>query len=387
MSAGGIDAKLEQTRVLLGDLIGFATITEQSNMALIDYCAALLEPLGAKMEYSRSEDGGRANLFATFGPDGDGGLVLSGHTDVVPVEGQDWSTYPFKAVERNGAIYGRGACDMKAFLACCLAMAPDFAARKAGAPLHLAFTYDEEIGCMGAGVLLKALAESGRKPAACIIGEPTSLRVIDCHKGCHEYTTRFTGLEGHSSDPEKGVNAIEYAVRHAGELYRVAEELKERAPHNSPFSPPWSTLQVGKISGGIAHNVIARECDLVWDFRPVNDADTEFALGRIRAHEDGLRREMQAAFADADIHTETAGAIVGLEPATQSQARDIAIHLCGNSDTGAVSFGTEGGLYQKAGISTVICGPGSIEQAHKPDEFITLEQLGACLRMLERLTA
>jgi len=377
--------RLARTKAHLADLIGFATISGQNNLDLIDFCAGLLEPLGAKLDVSKSADGRKANLFATLGPDADGGIVLSGHTDVVPVEGQDWSADPFSAAEKDGLIYGRGACDMKGFIACCLAMAPDFAARQGDTPIHLAFTYDEEVGCLGAGVMLDALAASGRKPAICIIGEPTSMRVIEGHKGCHEYTTRFTGLEGHSSDPDKGVNAIEFAIRHAAELYAVAEDLKGRAPHNSPFSPPWSTMQVGQMTGGIAHNVIARECAMVWDFRPINEADADFAMTRMRTSEDRLRSEMQARFAGADIRTETVGAIAGLEPATISEARDLAVRLTGNSDIGSVSFGTEGGLYQNAGISTVVCGPGSIEQAHKPDEFIAVDQLGACLKMLERL--
>ncbi len=371
--------------MLLTDLIGFATISSESNLALIDYCTGLLEPLGARVELSKNANGSKANMFATLGPDADGGIVLSGHTDVVPVEGQDWTGDPFTAIEKDGLIYGRGACDMKGYLACCLAMAPEFAAGELKRPIHLAFTYDEEVGCLGARVMLEALAETGRRPAVCIIGEPTSMRVIEGHKGCYEYTTRFTGLEGHSSDPDKGVNAIEYALRFMGELYGVGEDLKGRAPHNSPFTPPWSTVQVGQVSGGIAHNVIARECSVGWDFRPVNEADTDFALTRMRDSEAALRTEMREIFDGADVHTETIGEVAGLEPMSRSEARDLAIGLTGNADTGVVSFGTEGGLYQKAGVSTIVCGPGSIDQAHRPDEYVAVEQLQACLRMLARL--
>lgn len=374
--------RLQQTKALLADLIGFPTVSADSNLQLIDYCIALLEPLGAKLELSKNADGSKANLFATIGPDIDGGVVLSGHSDVVPVEGQDWSSDPFTALEKDGLIYGRGACDMKGFLACCLAMAPEYAARDLKRPIHLAFTYDEEVGCLGAGVLMDALAASGRQPAICIIGEPTSMRVIEGHKGCYEYTTRFTGLEGHSSNPDKGVNAIEFAMRYAGELYEIGAELKDRAPHNSPFTPPWSTVQVGQISGGIAHNVIARECSVGWDFRPVNEVDLDFTRERMRVREEALKSEMQALFADADVRTETLGEVAGLEPMAQSEARDVAVVLTGNSDIGVVSFGTEGGLFQKAGISTVVCGPGSIDQAHRPDEYVSLEQLDVCLEVL-----
>jgi acetylornithine deacetylase len=374
---------LQTTKRILADLIAFQSISAGSNQDLIDYCAGLLAPLGATLDVSKSADGRRANLFATLGPDADGGIVLSGHTDVVPTEGQEWSSDPFTAAERDGRIYGRGACDMKGFIACCLAMAPQFAGRQADRPIHLALTYDEEIGCLGAGVMLEALAETGRKPALCIVGEPTSMRVIEGHKGCFEYTTHLTGLDGHSSDPDKGVSAIDYAVRLVGEIHRVGEDLKQRAPHNSPFTPPWSTLHVGRIDGGIARNVIAGSCMLEWDFRPVSESDIEFTLERIRRCENGLRSRMQAVCADADIRTETIGAVAGLQPMARSEARDLAIRLTGNSDTGVVSFGTEGGLYQQAGIEAVVCGPGSIEQAHKPDEYVSLDQLAACLDMLD----
>ena len=376
-----------QTKSILSDLIGFDTVSSQSNRDLIAYCSDLLKSLGAKLDYSENAEKTKANLFATIGPDIDGGIVLSGHTDVVPVEGQDWSSDPFTADERDGLIFGRGACDMKGFLACCLATAPEFAAAELHRPIHLAFTYDEEVGCLGAGVLLDALQQSGRKPAVCIIGEPTSMRVAEGHKGCYEYTTRFGGQEGHSSNPDNGLNAIEYALRFMNDLYGLGDDLTKRAPHNSPFTPPWSTVQVGTVSGGIAHNVIARECAVGWDFRPVNGEDTEFGLDRMQTSIDELRNEMKSRFAGADIHTETVGEVAGLEPMALSAARDLVTALTGNTDTGVVSFGTEGGLYQKAGISTVVCGPGSIDQAHRPDEFVAVDQLEMCLQMLDGLTA
>ena len=375
-----------QTKSLLADLIGFDTVSSKSNLDLIAYCTDLLKSLGAKLDYSENTERTKANLFATIGPDIDGGIVLSGHTDVVPVEGQDWSSDPFKADEREGLIYGRGACDMKGFLACCLAVVPKFSAADLDRPIHLAFTYDEEVGCLGAGVLLEALERSGRKPAICIVGEPTSMRVAEGHKGCYEYTTRFSGQEGHSSNPENGLNAIEFALRFMNDLYDLSEVLKERAPHNSPFTPHWSTVQVGTVAGGIAHNVIARECAVGWDFRPVNSEDTEFGLERMQDSLESLREEMKLSLSAANVVTETVGEVAGLEPMARSAARELVISLTGNADTGVVSFGTEGGLFQRAGVSTVICGPGSIDQAHRPDEFVSVDQLKVCLDMLEKLT-
>ena len=379
---------LDDTRAILADLIAFPTVSADSNLDLIEWCAGRLDALGAKCEISCDATGAKANLFATIGPDVDGGVVLSGHTDVVPVEGQDWSSDPFIAVERDGLIQGRGACDMKGFLACALALAPRIAAADLKRPVHFALSYDEEVGCLGARVMLEALAASGRRPGICIIGEPTSMRVIEGHKGCCEYTTRFGGLAGHSSAPGLGVSAVEYAVRYAGRLLELREELVARTPPGSRFEPPESTVQLGGMRGGVAHNVIADHCELDWEVRPVAEADIDFVKREIGAYVAGtLLPAMRAVHPQATIETEVIAEVIGLEPMAKSEACELVAELTGSNTREVVSFGTEAGLFQTRGISTVICGPGSIGQAHKADEFVAVEQLGQCLEMIQRLVA
>lgn len=379
---------LDDALRILGDLVAFPTVSQHSNLELIAYVNQKLDQLGARTHLTLDAGGTKANLFATIGPaETDGGVILSGHTDVVPVEGQEWSSDPFAATERDGRIYGRGTADMKGFIACAMALAPRFTEARLRRPLHLAFTYDEEVGCLGAQVMLEDLALSGRKPSACIVGEPTGLRIIEGHKGCCEYVTSFTGLEGHASQPDRGVNAVEYAVRYVARLLELGEALKPRAPDGSRFDPPWSTIQVGRMAGGVARNIIAGGCVVDWELRPVNAGDLAFAKGEITAFvESELLPRMRAVSPDATIVTEVIGEIAGLEPMTPSEAEALVRTLTGDrGPASCVSFGTEAGLFQQQGISTVICGPGSIEQAHKPDEFIEIAQLDACLEMIGRL--
>jgi len=250
-------AALDDTIGLLNDLIAYPTVSADSNLALIDHLANRLQDAGARIDVFTDPSGQKANLFATLGPETDGGIVLSGHTDVVPVSHQDWSSDPFAMTTHDGAIYGRGTCDMKGFIAAAVALAPKFAQHAIRRPLHFAFTYDEEVGCMGAQALAQSLTDRGIKPGVAIIGEPTSMRVIEGHKGCCEYTTRFEGLAGHGSAPDLGVNAVEYAVRYVARLLELREELKTLAPRGSRFDPPWTTINTGALHGGIAHNVIA----------------------------------------------------------------------------------------------------------------------------------
>jgi acetylornithine deacetylase len=379
---------LPEAKVILSDLIAFPTVSSDSNLELIAYINRRIDEIHGRTRLTLDGGGSKANLFITLGPeDMDGGVVLSGHTDVVPVEGQDWSADPFTAVERDGRIYGRGACDMKGFIACAVALAPRFAAANLKKPLHMAFTYDEEVGCFGAQVMLDDLAQSGRKPAMCIVGEPTSMRIIEGHKGCCEYTTTFTGFEGHASTPEKGVNAIEYASRFIWRLLEVGEQMRGRAPASSRFDPPWSTLQVGRIAGGIARNIIAGSCSVDWELRPVNSEDYRFARKHIEEYlQKELLPRMRNVWSEADIVTEIIGEVAGLEPMDHCEAVALVRALTGDRmPAQCVSFGTEAGLFQQYGVSTVICGPGSIEQAHKPDEFVDIAQLDACLGMIEKL--
>ncbi len=377
---------LERTVEVLGDLINIPTVSTDTNLDLIEYAGELLQGLGARTDLTYDAEGSKANLFATLGPEEAGGIVLSGHTDVVPVEGQPWTVDPFRATVSGDRVYGRGACDMKAFIACALATAPKFAAADLVRPVHFALSFDEETGCLGAPLMLGRLREQGIRPAVCIIGEPTGMGVIEGHKGCYEYTTVFTGLEGHGSLPARGVNAVEFAVRFVSRLMEIAEELKDRTPAGSRFEPPWTTIQTGRIHGGIARNVIARHCEVEWEMRPVNNADARYALDQIYHYaNDHLAREMQAVCADANVVTHVIAEVCGFEPLPDSAAVAIARELTGNDDVSLVSFGTEAGLFQECGISTVVCGPGSIEQAHKPDEFVSMDQLGQCLGMVEGL--
>lgn len=377
---------LERTCGILGDLVAFPTVSSQSNLELIAYAADLLSDAGATLSFSRDESGTKANLFATLGPQGDGGIVLSGHTDVVPADADEWTGDPFAMTRRGDKLYGRGTCDMKGFIAAALAIAPRFAEAALARPLHFAFTYDEEVGCFGARTLVNELAGAGIRPAVAIIGEPTGMGVIEGHKGCYEYTTEFTGLEGHGSQPDRGVNAIEYAARYVARLLDLGERLKARAPANSRFDPPWTTVQVGTIAGGTARNVIARNCAIEWEMRPVTGDDAAWVKNDIGAYvETVLLPAMLRVSPECGIVTHTIGEVEGLQVVDESEARDIVCALTGCAHADVVPFGTEAGLFQAAGISSIICGPGSIAQAHKPDEFIEIGQLAACLEMLDKL--
>ncbi|TDL89471.1 acetylornithine deacetylase [Meridianimarinicoccus aquatilis] len=371
---------------LLARLVAFPTISSDSNLEMIATLAHLLEDAGARTEVLLDEHGGKANLFATIGPDTGGGIVLSGHSDVVPVADQDWSSDPFEMREAGGRLFGRGTCDMKGFIACAVAMAPTFAARTLHRPIHFAFTHDEEVGCLGAQALCAALRDRGIRPSIAIIGEPTQMQVIDGHKGCCEYTTRFEGLEGHGSAPDRGVNAVDYAVRYATRLMELREHLKARAPKPPAFDPPHSTINIGALVGGVGHNVIAGKARVDWEMRPVQASDFEFVHDDLTRYcRDELLTAMQAVHSDARIETETVGEVAGLTPAAANEARDLMVALTGRTDVGTVPFGTEAGLFQELGMSAVVCGPGSIAQAHKPDEFIEIAQLNDCLSWLGRL--
>lgn len=377
---------LETTKQILSDLIAFPTVSVDSNLDMISYLAARLKDCGAKVEIFHDETGKKANLFATLGPEVDGGIVLSGHSDVVPVTDQDWTSDPFVMEERDGRLYGRGTCDMKGFIAATVAMAPHFAQRVTDTPVHFAFTYDEETGCIGAGHLVEALKERNINPRLAIIGEPTSMRIIEGHKGCHEYSTRFQGLEGHGSAPDLGVNAVEYAARYVSRLLELKAKLTTMAPETSCFEPPWTTVNVGAIHGGSVHNVIAPKAQVDWEMRPVQASDAAFVKEALKAYcEDELLPAMRKVYPDAQIDTEVVGEVAGLIPEDDNAARKLLMELTGANGADLVPFGTEAGLFQSMGMDVVVCGPGSIEQAHKADEFIALDQLADCLKLLEKL--
>jgi acetylornithine deacetylase len=377
---------LQATVDLLGRLIAYPTVSTDSNLELIIDLSGRLQSLGARTHIFGDETGSKATLFATLGPDVPGGVLLSGHSDVVPVTDQDWSSDPFQMREADGRLYGRGTCDMKGFIAASVVMAEHYATLPLKRPVHFAFTYDEETGCLGAQALIPELNRLGIKPDIAIIGEPTEMRVIEGHKGCCEYTTRFEGLEGHGSSPDLGVNAAEYAVRYVTRLMALREDLRARAPDGSRFDPPYTTINIGRIQGGHAHNVIVGKAEVDWEFRPVQTRDLRFVKETMETFvEQELLPQMRAVYPQADISTETLGEVVGLEPMSENAARDLVAGLVGANGADVVPFGTEAGLFQQMGMDVVVCGPGSIAQAHKPDEFVSLDQLGACLGMLERL--
>jgi len=379
---------LDRTTQILRDLVGFPTVSADSNLALIDYAAGLLDDAGAAVDIHHAPCGTKANLFATLGPETDGGIVLSGHSDVVPVTDQVWASDPFLLSHRDGRLYGRGTCDMKGFIAAVLAMAPAFAQQVRHRPLHIALTYDEEVGCFGAQHLAQVLQARGVTPAIAIIGEPTEMRIIEGHKGCYEYSTHFHGLEGHGSLPDQGVNAVEMAARYVSYLLGLKHSLRDMAPPDSPFRPPWTTINVGALNGGVARNVIASQAQVDWEMRPVQPGDADFVKRALQAYcQSELLPMMQVVHPDASIQLEVIGEVSGLIPTSENKARQIVSELTGANGADQVAFGTEAGIFQALGMDVVVCGPGSIEQAHKADEYLSLTQLSHCLTMLERLGA
>ena len=373
---------------ILSDLISFRTISGEDNSKLINYCENLLNKIGATSFKTFDSEKKRVNLFATIKAKKTNGIkpiILSGHTDTVPVS-KSWSTDPFKATIKDNKLYGRGSCDMKGFLACTLAFAPIYAKTNLNRDIHFSFTFDEETACLGAPILIEELKKRNVENGICIIGEPTKMKIIDAHKGCYEYTTYFEGLAGHSSAPHKGVSAVEFAARYASKLIELRDELKKRAPKDSIFDPPFSTLQVGGIFGGIAHNVIADKCHINWETRPVVKEDGIFLNKKIDEYaNDILLPEMKKAFPKSNIRKEIIGEVTGFDRVEKSEACELVSSLTGDNSREVVSFGTEAGLFQEIGMSTVVCGPGSIEQAHKVDEFIELNELKKCLKFLNDL--
>ncbi len=372
---------------ILTDLIAFKTVSGQENTSLINYCDKILKELGATSFKTYNEDNPKQqNLFATIKakkPNGKKPIILSGHTDVVPVS-KGWSTEPFEAKIKGDKLFGRGACDMKAFIACTLAFAPIYSKANLNRDIHFSYTFDEETACIGAPILIEELKKRGIKNGICIIGEPTNMKIIDAHKGCYEYTTYFEGLAGHSSAPHKGVSAVEYAARYVNKLIELREELKNRAPKDSIFDPPYSTLQIGGIFGGIAHNVIADKCYVNWETRPVVKEDGIYLNSKLDKYANEiLLPEMKKVFIDSSIKKKIIGEVIGFDRDEKSDACELVSSLTGDNSRQVVSFGTEAGLFQEIGISTVVCGPGSIEQAHKVDEYIVLEELKKCLNLLE----
>ncbi len=377
--------ELFSVRQMIDKLISFDTTSRKSNLHLIHWVRDYLAGHGVAATLTHDASGKKANLFATLGPDGDGGIVLSGHSDVVPVDGQDWSSDPWTVVERDGRLYGRGSADMKSFSAIALALVPEFVKRGLKTPIHIALSYDEEVGCLGVHGLLDHLRESGPRPRAVIIGEPTEMKVVNAHKTGVMLKTTVRGRAYHSSKTQHGVNAITYGGELIAELVRLADEFRRAAP-NKRFDPPYSTLSVNMINGGSATNIIPAECILRWEMRLLPDSDGAAVVDGFRrfAREQVLPK-MRGVWEGADIETEMLGEVPGLVPEAGSDAETLALALTESNQTFGVSYATEAGLFQQLGIPTVVCGPGNIEQAHTPDEFIALSEVAACERFLRRL--
>ena len=371
---------------ILKDLIAFKTVSGENNTQLIDYCDNILNSIGAVSFRTYDEEEKRVNLFATIKAKKESNkkpIILSGHTDVVPVS-KGWVTDPFEATIKEDKLFGRGSCDMKGFIACTLAYAPIFSSSNLDRDIHFSFTFDEETACKGAPILIEELKKRGIHDCICIVGEPTNMKIIDAHKGCYEYTTYFEGLAGHSSQPEKGVSAVEFAARYVNKLIELKEKLKSRQLKDSIFDPPYSTLQVGGIFGGIAHNVIADKCHVNWETRPVVKEDGIFLNNEIdKFTQEVLLPEMKKIYPKSTIKKHIIGEIIGFDRISNSEACEFVSSITGDNSREVVSFGTEAGLFQEIGISTVVCGPGSIKQAHKIDEFIKLSEIKKCISFLD----
>ena len=381
--AGEIVSSIEMLR----RLVAFDTTSRNSNLALIEYVQGYLRGHGIDSTLVPNEDGTKANMFATVGPKVKDGVVLSGHTDVVPVDGQPWVTDPWTLTLKDGKYYGRGTCDMKAFYAIALAMVPEFKKAPLKRPIHFALSYDEEIGCFGAHSLAAAMATEVPRPRAIIIGEPTMMTVVHAHKGSQSYVTKFTGFEAHSSMTHLGVSAIHFAGEFVHYLNTVQEELEAAAPRNSEFMPAAATFNVGTIISGTAGNILARECEVLWGYRELPTRPIEELGERAKKWlKEELLPKMKAKHPAAGIETELRASTPAFSPEGNDEAKALAGSWSGSNTVGSVVYATEAGIFRKAmGVPTVLCGPGDIAQAHQPNEFLLASQVEACEGFMRRM--
>lgn len=374
---------------MLAKLVAFDTTSRNSNLELIGFVQDYLSAYGVASTLVHDETGQKANLWATIGPDVAGGVVLSGHTDVVPVDGQPWETDPFVLTDRgDGRLYGRGTCDMKAFSAVALAMLPDFMAAPLKTPVHLALSYDEEVGCIGVHGLIDHIRKIGARPRLAVIGEPTMMRVVDAHKSIRSYSVTITGHEAHSSNVHKGVSAVMVAAELIGKISQIGERLRATGDSTNRFDPPFSTSIANTISGGTAQNILARDCRFTFEIRglPQDDLDKAFEEFRSFAMETVLPR-MKAAADTADIVIKRRAYSPPLKADPGSDAESFVMALAERNAAEAVSYGTEAGIFQEAGIPAIVCGPGDIAQAHQPNEFLDKAQIPLCEAFMRRLIA
>lgn len=366
-------------------LVAFDTESDKTNLPLIDFVEAYLRAEGVPFARAPNAAGDKAAIMATIGPMTSGGIVLSGHTDVVPVEGQEWSSDPFTMRRDGGRLYGRGTVDMKGFGATALAMIPEFRKRSLKRPIHILLSYDEETTCLGPLDMIARLGVDLPRPNAVIVGEPTSMQVADAHKSVTTHLTRVRGFEIHSANLHRGVSAVHVACGLVMELERIGAELREIGDPSGRFDPPCSTIHVGVIRGGTARNIVARDCEFHWEFRGLPSADPMFAHDRLEEYVEGLRGTVFADFPQCGVETETLVKVPGLSPQPGSSAETLALRLAKRNNTIAVPYATEAGHFQHAGVPTVVCGPGRIDQAHQPNEYIDVSELAACVDFMRAL--
>jgi len=371
---------------ILAKLISFDTVSRHSNLALIDFVQSYLSDLGIESRLVPNQEQTKTNLYATIGPNVAGGIILSGHTDVVPVDGQDWHTDPFTLVEKDNKYFGRGSCDMKGFLAICLAAVPAMLEANLKRPIHLCFSYDEEIGCVGAVDLVAEIAINLPPVDAVFVGEPTSMQVANLHKSVNSLQTKITGVEAHSSKLNLGVSANFAAAKLITFLSDTLDEYRANPQTDlTSLEPNYSTLNIGTIHGGNANNIIPKFCEFSTDLRTVPKDDPEVCVHSYKQYTQKIAREMQAQNPICSIEVIDRAAAPGLAPEHNGVAENLALQWSANEQAIAVAYGTEAGLFQKAGYSTIVCGPGSIDQAHKPNEFIEISQIDQCAAFVEKL--
>ena len=372
---------------LIQTLVRMNTVSHQSNLALIDFVQSELRQLGVASRLTFNAAKTKANLFATLGEGKAAGIILSGHTDTVPWDGQDWTHEPLSATVHNGRLYGRGSCDMKGFIGMALAHAADFLASAAPFAIHLALSYDEEVGCLGVKELIADMKDAGIAPLACIVGEPTLMVPATAHKGVYRYQCCVRGKEAHSSLTPQSVNAIEMAARLIGKVRDMADGFEANEPRYAGFDVPFSTASVGQFHGGIADNVVPRDAVFRYEFRNLPTADALLMQKQVVAHAEQAQAAMQKIAPEAGFSFETICEVPAFLGSAHDAVTRLAQRLAGEQQTTLVAFGTEAGLFKSAGIPTVVCGPGSIAQAHQPDEFVSLEQLARCQAFMRGLAA
>lgn len=381
-----MNAPLPASVKMLERLAAFDTTSRNSNLELINFVRDYFSDLGIESLLVFDEAKRKANLYATLGPQDRGGIMLSGHTDVVPVDGQSWDTDPFELARKGSRLYARGTCDMKGFIAVCLTLTPKMLERELEVPIHFAFSYDEEVGCLGVRGLIAQLEDMPIRPKGCIVGEPTNMKVVRAHKGKLSMRCQVHGLESHSGLTHRGVNAIEAAAETVAFLKSMARRHRDNGPFDPELDPPYTTVHTGVMHGGTQLNIVPKSCSFEFEFRHLPEDDPQTMLEEVKAYiEKRLLPEMHAVSPDSGFEWDPLPRFPAMSTDEESEIVHLAQALTGANTTGKVSFGTEGGLFNEAGIPSVVCGPGSIEQAHKPNEFVELDQIAQCETFIERL--